>query len=55
MLGVSQWVAYNLARQGRLPGLVRLGERRLYVKRRVLEAWLQGKDREQKAEVEIWP
>jgi excisionase family DNA binding protein len=55
LLGVSMYVAYDLARKGRLPGLVRLGERRVYVRRAVLERWLQGKDNGQKDEVEIWP
>jgi excisionase family DNA binding protein len=55
VLGVTPWVAYRLARERRLPGLVRLGQRRVYVRRAVLESWLQGKDNEQKVEVEIWP
>jgi excisionase family DNA binding protein len=55
VLGLTPWVAYRLARERRLPGLVRLGERRVYVRRAILEAWLQGKDQEQKDESMVWP
>jgi hypothetical protein len=35
---------------------VRLGERRVYVRRAVLEAWLRGESpTKDKDEVEIWP
>ena len=56
VLGLSPWVTYSLARQGKLPGLVRLGERRVYVRRAVLESWLRGENpAKDKDEVEIWP
>jgi len=55
LLGLSPWVAYRLAREGKLPGLVRLGGRRLFVKRKVLEAWLKS-DGQEKDVVEVsWP
>lgn len=40
--GWSPSVAYQLAREGRLPGLVVLPGHRLLVRRRVLDAWLAG-------------
>jgi len=55
LLGVSMYVAYDLARKGRLPGVVRLGERRLYVRRAVLESWLRGESLVQKDESVVWP
>jgi excisionase family DNA binding protein len=56
VLGLTPWVAYRLARERRLPGLVRLGERRIYVRRAALEAWLRGENpTKDKNEVEIWP
>jgi excisionase family DNA binding protein len=42
--GLSTSVAYRLARQDRLPGLVRLPGRQLLVRRPVLEAWLTGRE-----------
>lgn len=41
--GLSKSVAYRLAAAGALPGLVRLPGARLLVRRRVLEAWLDGR------------
>jgi predicted DNA-binding transcriptional regulator AlpA len=55
VLGLSLWKTYDLARRRKLPGLVRLGERRIYVRRAILESWLQGKDQEQKDESVVWP
>jgi excisionase family DNA binding protein len=58
MLGLSPYSTYVLARRGKLPGLVRLGARRLYVKRTVLEQWLRGEPREPKdgaAAGDEWP
>ena len=43
LVGVSKSVAYRLARQDRLPGLVRVPGRQLRVRRPVLEAWLAGR------------
>jgi excisionase family DNA binding protein len=43
LAGVSKSVAYRLARQDRLPGLVRVPGRQLRVRRPVLEAWLAGR------------
>jgi len=40
-LGVSRNTAYKLAASGELPGVVRLGHRRV-VSRRVLERFLEG-------------
>jgi excisionase family DNA binding protein len=44
LAGLSKAVAYRLAAEDRLPGLLRLPGRRLRVRRRVLEAWLAGDD-----------
>jgi excisionase family DNA binding protein len=40
-LGVSRRVAYELVARGVVPGVVRVG-RAVYVRRRVLQAWLEG-------------
>jgi len=40
-LGVSRRVAYQLVARGVVPGVVRVG-RAVYVRRRVLQAWLEG-------------
>ena len=42
MLGIGRGLAYQLARTGRLPGVLRLG-RRLVVSRDALEAALGGR------------
>ena len=42
ILGIGRNTAYELARQGKLPGALRLG-RRILVSRRALEAFLEGK------------
>jgi excisionase family DNA binding protein len=42
LMGVSRSIAYEMARQGQLPGLVRLSGHRMLVRRRVLESWLAG-------------
>lgn len=44
LAGLSKSAAYRLAAAGALPGLVRLPAARLLVRRRVLEAWLDGAD-----------
>jgi excisionase family DNA binding protein len=41
-LGLSRWSTYRLIREGRLPGVVRAGQRRVFVRRDVLDAWLRG-------------
>ena len=41
ILGISRNTAYELARQGGLPGALRLG-RRILVSRQALEAFLEG-------------
>jgi excisionase family DNA binding protein len=46
LAGLSKAVAYRLAAEDRLPGLLRLPGRRMRVRRRVLEAWLAGDDGE---------
>jgi excisionase family DNA binding protein len=43
-LGVSRRVCYDLVARNTLPGVVRAG-RRIFVRRRALEAWLSGRDR----------
>jgi len=40
-LGVSRRVAYQLVARGVVPGVIRVG-RAVYVRRRVLQAWLEG-------------
>lgn len=42
ILGIGRQTAYELASQGKLPGALRLGRRRV-VSRRVLEEFLAGK------------
>ena len=42
ILGIGRNTAYELARQGKLPGALRLG-RRVLVSRQALEAFLEGK------------
>jgi len=42
LAGLSKAVAYRLAAEDRLPGLLKLPGRRLRVRRRVLEAWPAG-------------
>jgi excisionase family DNA binding protein len=43
VLGVSLRTCYDLVARGTLPGIVRAG-RRIFVRRRALEAWLIGRD-----------
>ena len=45
LTGFSRTRTYEAAREGTLPGLVRLAGHRMLVRRRVLEAWLDGHDR----------
>lgn len=42
LMGISESKAYELAREGNLPGLVSLPGHRRLVRRAVLEAWLTG-------------
>lgn len=42
LTGLAKSVAYRLAAQDELPGLVKLPGCRMLVRRRVLEAWLYG-------------
>jgi predicted DNA-binding transcriptional regulator AlpA len=44
LTGFSRTRTYEAAREGTLPGLVRLAGHRMLVRRRVLEAWLDGRD-----------
>ena len=44
LLGISESKAYELAREGNLPGLVKLPGHRNVVRRAVVEAWLSGAD-----------
>lgn len=41
-LGVSKSLCYTMAREGRLPGLRRFGQRRLLVSRYLFELYLNG-------------
>jgi excisionase family DNA binding protein len=41
-LGISRGLAYQLVREGKLPGAIRLGAKRLIVSRVQFEAWLNG-------------
>jgi excisionase family DNA binding protein len=43
LLGVSLRTCYDLVARGTLPGVVRAG-RRIFVRRRVLVAWLSGRN-----------
>ena len=40
-LSISRALAYQLARQGQLPGAIRLGAKRIIVSRSRFEAWLR--------------
>jgi len=41
-LGISKTLAYSLARQGKLPGCLKVSRKRLIVSRFQLEAYLRG-------------
>lgn len=41
-LGIGKNLAYKLAREGRLPGVIKLGDKRLVVSKVQLENLLQG-------------
>jgi excisionase family DNA binding protein len=43
MLGISRNLAYELARRGELPGVIKLGEKRIVVSRAQLENLLRGR------------
>jgi len=40
MLGISRNLGYLLARQGKLPGVLKLGQKRMVVSRKAIEALL---------------
>lgn len=42
ILGISRNLAYELAAKGELPGLIRLGQKRVVCSRLVIERLLQG-------------
>ena len=44
LLGIGRTLAYDLARRGTLPGVLRLGEKRLRVSRSALRRYLQQED-----------
>jgi predicted DNA-binding transcriptional regulator AlpA len=44
LTGFTRTRTYEAAREGTLPGLVRLAGHRMLVRRRMLEAWLDGRD-----------
>ena len=41
-LQISRALAYQLARENKLPGAIRLGSKRIIVSRARFEAWLNG-------------
>ena len=41
-LGIGRQLAYSLAREGKLPGALRLGKKRIVVSRRALEKFLES-------------
>jgi excisionase family DNA binding protein len=41
MLGVSRNLGYKLARQGKLPGVISIGEKRMVVSKAAIEKLLQ--------------
>jgi len=43
MLGISRNLAYQLAREGKLPGIIKLGDKRLVVSKMQLENLLKGR------------
>ena len=46
-LGISKNLAYELARRGELPGVIKLGEKRIVVSRIQLEHLLSGEGKEE--------
>ena len=42
MLGISRNLAYELAARGKLPGLIRLGQKRVVCSKLAIERLLQG-------------
>lgn len=44
-LKISRALAYQLAREGKLPGAIRLGAKRIIVSRVQFERWLNGNDK----------
>ena len=44
LLGISRNLGYQLAQRGQLPGVIKLGEKRLVVSRKVISRLLQGDD-----------
>jgi excisionase family DNA binding protein len=43
LLNISRNLAYSLAKQGELPGAIKLGKKRIVVSRIQLEALIRGK------------
>lgn len=41
-LQISRALAYQLCREGKLPGAIRLGKKRIIVSRARFDAWLNG-------------
>jgi len=42
MLGISRNLGYSLARSGKLPGVLKLGQKRMVVSKAAIEKLLQG-------------
>ena len=42
VMGISKGLAYRLAKEGKLPGLIKLGDRRMVVSKVQLENLLRG-------------
>ena len=45
MLGISRNLGYKLARQGKLPGVISIGDKRLVVSKAAIEKLLQGESK----------
>lgn len=47
-LGIGRNLAYELAKRGKLPGLIRLGEKRVVVSKLAIDRLLQGEGKSEK-------
>ncbi len=44
MLGISRNLGYTLAREGKLPGVLKLGQKRMVISKAAIEKLLNGSD-----------
>ena len=44
MLGISRNLGYTLAREGKLPGVLKLGQKRMVISKAAIERLLKGSD-----------